>query len=258
MKTIFIIVLVFVSFFAFGQSMENIVPKIGGGSILIGVNFSPDYCFRTVKSNSNNIYDQYFVNYANENEMPKLGYTTGINICFKRSNKFEIETGLQFSNKGYSTKEFTGLTYGDMIDPRFGFIYATQLYDAPISIKFRINDLYLDVPFRVAVKYGTHKLKFIGGIGITTNIFLKLTQTAIIQYESGKQTRKTSDYNNTSINKIGFSATASIGVEYQAEKKIVLRAEPTFRYGLMKLYDSAVSTNLWNAGLNVGCYYVLK
>ena len=87
MKIAIIFVLVFVSFFAFGQSIETIVPKVGGRSILIGVNFSPDYCFRTVKSNGNNIYDQYFVISANENEMPKLGYTTGINICFRRSNK---------------------------------------------------------------------------------------------------------------------------------------------------------------------------
>jgi hypothetical protein len=48
-----------------------------------------------------------------------------------------------------------------------------------------------------------------------------------------------------------------LGLEYRLKNSFFIRAEPTFRYGILKIIDQPVTEYLWNAGLNIGVYYDL-
>ena len=192
----------------------------------------------------------------NDLETFKIGYTAGLNVCFKVTNKFSVEAGLQYSNKGYSFK-MQELVYGDMIDPRYGFIYLTNGPTGPTKLKFVYNYHYFDIPIRAILCFGNKKLKLITSAGITTNLLVNATTTSISTYEDGNIVRKTSDqaYNYKTLN---LSPSISAGIIYSINDKIHLQAEPTLRYGILKIIDSPVTAYLWNSGLNISIYYAVK
>ncbi len=230
--------------------------------LLIGINISPDYCNRILNSSSSGIFYSDFISTRDNIETYKIGYTYGINICYNISKKVGFEAGLQYSTKGYSTKELT-FVFGDMIDPRFGFDYGPAP-DSPVistsqfkSLKFIYNYNYLDIPVRAIFNFGRNKIHFISSIGVTTNILINSTSTSDSKYEDGSIIRTTQkqpyDYKT-----FGLSPTFSLGADYKISNKIKLTAEPTIRYGLLNIINAPITANLWSVGFNVGCYYALN
>jgi len=224
--------------------------------LLFGVNISADYCYRTLKNNNGNSTTSSIIDLRDKSEEPKLGYTAGLNICYNFSKHLGIEAGLQYSNKGYAFKN-SELTFADMIDPRYGFIYPGNGGVGPKKVKFIYNHIYLDVPVRVIFSFGEKRIQFVTSVGLTTNIFIKATQTSIFEYENGDTKRETNDqqYNFRSIN---ISPILSAGIDYRINHRINLRVEPTIRYGILKIIDAPLTTYLWSSGLNFSCYYTLK
>jgi len=65
--------------------------------IAIGIVFSPDYSYRTLKPNSSS---NWIAEFRNSLEIPKFGFTTGLNFLLQLNKRLTLEAGLQFSNKG--------------------------------------------------------------------------------------------------------------------------------------------------------------
>jgi len=210
--------------------------------IQLGINISPDYCFRTLNNGSS------------IDETGKLGYTAGLNMNYNFNKNIGIGLGIHYSIKGYKTS-MNALSYGDMIDPNYGFIYDPSHTGA--NIKYIYNFHYLDIPLKVNFVTGKKKIRFITSVGLTTNVFIKETATRVIEYQDGTHNRKThvSNYNYNTIN---LSPTASFGIDWKLNSKNNLRIEPTFRYGVLKIINAPVTGYLWNAGLNVSYYFGLK
>lgn len=222
--------------------------------LLIGVSVSPDICFRTLTNNNNNANNDWIINSRNDRESPKFSYSTGFSVCYNKTSHWGIETGLQYSNKGYSTV-FADLKFGDVIDPQYGFISSLK---GPITEIIIIDNLhYLDIPMRAIYILGNRNLRFVSSLGITTNFLLKATHTTLINYTDGdidrNKQKQTEEYK-----RVNFSPTVSIGMDWQIKNKLKLRIEPTFRYGIRKIIDTPITAYLWSGGLNLSCYYVLK
>jgi hypothetical protein len=221
-------------------------------SFSIGVNISPDYCYRTITNSTNTAFGSYIFESRNAREIAKLGYTAGVDIMYTISKRLSIETGLQFSNKGYSNK-YVELTFGDPIDPRYGFTYSSGTVSQPVNFRFIYSYYYLDIPLRAIYSFGRNKIRFVTGLGITTNIFL--IQKTIGVFDNGYEITSKS---TNSVRRINFSPTISLGGDYKINSRFNLRAEPTFRYGFMKTVDAPLGDHLWNAGFNISCYYSLE
>ena len=212
--------------------------------ILIGFNFSPDYSSRTLKNNDGSPSSDLVIQSRNDNEVAKFGFTTGLNVCFNFSQLVGLETGIQFSNKGYKTKN-QDLTY---------FPPNPSL---PTKAKTNYAYQYIGIPLKARFSFGKSKVRFVSSIGLMTNILLNVKQTANYEYSNGK-TEKKSQSSKSGFNKVDISPMLSVGVDYKLNNKIHLFAEPTFRYGVIKTKDTPVTEHLWNVGLNVGFYYALK
>lgn len=208
----------------------------------LGINFSPDYCYRKLKTTDNSPETEEVFNSRNNIEYFKIGYSTGINGCLNINNFLGIETGLQYSNKGYQT--FWSTANFGLPDP-----------NGPIQSMFRYHFHYLDIPMKANFILGQKKIKFMSSIGITTNFLLKETQTHFLEYVNHTERKK----QNTNFNykKVNISPTISAGITLNLNNKINLRIEPTFRYGLLKIINAPVTGYLYNVGLNLGCYYGL-
>jgi Outer membrane protein beta-barrel domain len=256
MKQLLILALILLSNVGFGQETKETKSLDNGKRLFIGANVSADYCYRTLKNDYGGSIGNLIIDLRNDTEVPKLGYTAGLDLCYNIHKNIGIELGVQYSNKGYSFSSLD-LYYGDMRDDRYGFTYDSNGASSPINIKIIYNHIYFDVPLRAILSFGEKKVRFVTSIGVATNILLKATNTIILEYQN-EDTKKQTQELNYDFNKVNFSPMISIGVDYKVGKKINLRAEPTFRYGVLKIIDAPIAGYLWNSGLNISCYYTLN
>jgi hypothetical protein len=206
--------------------------------ISVGVNFSPDFCFRTLRNNDGSSSYNLVMYLRNKNEVPMFGYSAGLNLQFNCTRHFALETGIQYAHKGYQTKRIT-LTY-EQPDP-----------NAPQHVKTTYHYYYVDIPLKANFIFGKSRLRFLTSGGLSTNILIKENQSMILEYADSRKKSSTGVpvYDKRKLN---ISSLVSIGIDYKLNPKISIVVQPTFRYGIIKTPDTPVSSNLWSAGLNTG------
>ncbi len=209
--------------------------------VQIGFNISPDICYRTLKSTDGSAYGESLIKDRNRRETVKIGYTAGLNACFNLTKSFGLETGIQYSNKGYQTK----------IDPNKEWIDPYPVYK---KAQFIYNYHYIDIPVKAIYTIGNKKIRFMTSVGFTTNVFIKETQKSIFVYSDRTDRSKSTDYE---YNKVNISPTISAGIDYKINDNMNLRLEPTFRYGVLKIKDAPVTGYLYSGGLNISYYFGL-
>ena len=237
MKSICLLLVMF-SFFNSNaqQSSKN--------KILIGYNFSPDYNYRVLKNSDGKAINNVVIESRNKLEIAKFGYSTGVNLLFNCSKHLGLETGIQYSNKGYKTKN-QELTFG------------TPDETQPTKTQFIYNYRYLGIPLKAKYFFGKNKIRFTSGVGFITNILVNANTKIKYEYKNGKKETETGP-NNSEIKKINFLPVISVGVDYKLCNNMHLLAEPTYRYSLLNTRSAPVTEHLWNIGINVGLYYGLK
>ena len=105
MRLLTFFILTLTAFTCFGQDMTRTTPAANSKRVQIGINFSPDFCFRTLKNNDGSSSSDQVIDQRNEGETVKSGYTAGLNVCFSIKKFLGLETGIQYSNKGYQTQK---------------------------------------------------------------------------------------------------------------------------------------------------------
>ncbi|MCC6817474.1 MAG: PorT family protein [Bacteroidia bacterium] len=208
---------------------------------LIGINFSPDICYRTLKIGPGSTNREYIKQYRDDNEIPKSGFTTGINLCFNLTHQFGIETGIQFSKKGYANK---------FIELRF----LVPEPDMPERIKYIYHIHFIDIPIKANFMFGHKRTRFITSAGLVTNIFIKETVTSIEVYPD--RTEKRTQPSDLGYNRFSVSPLISFGLDYEINSKMHFRFEPTFKYGILKVNN--FKTYLYTIGCNMGFYWTSK
>ena len=238
MKRLLILVSALASLTVLGQG-TNPAQKIS-----IGFNFSPDYSFRTIKNNDGSPSSNLVIKNRNDIEVAKFGYTTGLTVCFNFSKLVGIETGIQFSNKGYKTKNQD-------------LIYFPPSPGSPTKAKTRESYQYIGIPIKAKLSFGKSKVRFLSSIGFMTSFLLNVKHTINLEYSNGNSEKETQS-TTSGFKNVDISPMLSVGIDYKLNNKIHLLAEPTFRYGVLITRDVPVTENLWSAGLNIGINYVLK
>ena len=220
----------------FAQESNFNTKVIKDKRLSLGIHFSPDFCNGRLKGFDDREITSFFLNDINKYKKLKFGFRVGISTCYRFSKSFSIETGLQYSNEGFRSTG-SDLVYGDMIDPRYGFIYTSQ----PVNLSTPTPDYhYLNIPLQANYYFGKNKTLLVG-FGVTTGFLLKTS----IQSDN--------------FNPISLSPTLSFGIEPQINDKMYLRFEPQFRYALTSVMDEALITAyLWSIGVKISYYYKLK
>ncbi|HEX8516343.1 MAG TPA: outer membrane beta-barrel protein [Bacteroidia bacterium] len=235
-------------------SQEIIKDQTSGGfhRLRLGFSISPDFCFRKLETV---VYrDNPTMPVLNRIEIPRAGYTAGINTEYSFNEIIGLQLGFYYSDKGYQT-QMEDMHFG-AIDPRRDFYYSPD-GKVPVRGKFVYHYHYLDIPVKVNFILGKKKVRFIASTGAAANLFLKETTTSVVEYEDGskKRYRRGSSFN---YNKLNISPQVSAGIDWKIGDKSSLRIEPTFRYGILQIIDAPVTEYLWNAGLNIGYYFGVR
>ncbi len=211
----------------------------------IGLTFSPDYCYRTMVSDPD---FQLFADFLNEYEIPKVGFTSGLNLCFKPVKRFSFETGLLYSDKGEKTIEYS-LYYQAP---------TTQADPAlPKTSRYVYHYIYLDIPFKANFFILTKRAKLSVGAGISTNLYLSNYITNIHTYSDGHESRESSKNLFYTFPPLNIAAIAGVGFSYDITKKLYIKFEPTGRYSITPTSSTPIRKNMYSVGLNTGIYLKL-
>jgi hypothetical protein len=246
-KTILIIFIVLSGIMSAQDNAGGTTPKTK--RFFLGINFSPDLCYRTLKNSDGTAFIKNLMDADNKNETYKFGFTSGINACYLLTKHINIEVGVQYANKGFETKE-SALIFGV---PRSGIIYNTS--NNPTSGKIIYVFNYLDIPLKVNFVFGKKKTRFITGIGLTTDILIRGTNTFKGETAAGSTVKNSSNVTGN-YNRVNLSPTISCGIEHTLNSRMFFKVEPTFRYSVLKVADAPIGTYLWSAGINLSCYFL--
>lgn len=200
----------------------------------VGITVSPDYCFRTLSIDNDYPNEleiaTYIKSHRDQHEKARLGYKLGINFSYYLKEHFNLELGLNVAKKGYKNRDVyfadaNGNTIGQTV------------------LKYNYN--YLEIPLKANFILGKNKARFIAGAGLTPALLV----SGVTVY-GGKKHQNPQDF-------IPFNlfASANVGVDFLLGKRIGLKVEPGYQYGLFKTVDAPIKEHLWSAGLNMELCY---
>lgn len=233
-----LVILIFVFGFALGQEQKKPSKKIQ-----LGINYSPDYNYRTLIINHKTKSAIQVKDIRNMNESPKFGYTTGLQITYILQPNWSLTTGLLYSNKGYI-----------LIEKPFGVFESELLNDKHnFATHFKYTFHYIDLPICISFQIGNNRMQLVASAGVINNIYIKEYVAITHINESSPDLRIHPSLSNH--NKFNLSANISCGINYHLLSKIDIRIEPTFRYQLFNTRNTDLSAHLWNIGMNTAILF---
>jgi hypothetical protein len=165
-----------------------------------------------------------------------MGYTGGLHLGYNFNERFGFQTGIQYSNRGFSTKKID--IAGSLMDPVI-----------PESLKYNYNYHYLEIPAKVNFSFGENQIRLTTSAGLSSAFLIKQSRTFIGYYKD--TTTRQVFISNDPYNRFNLFATISAGLEMHISPIMRIKVEPTFRYGLLKITDTPVSGHWYSGGLNV-------
>lgn len=251
MKELTLILILALPFLSNGQEQIEPVLKVQSGAWkYVGAYVSPDLAFRSLSNNDGSQTSEDVIESREDTEEYKLGYTAGLTYGFTYNRKWGFETGIQYSNMGYRTAK-DELVFGDLIDPRRGFVYSSSGPNAPTHARFVDHFEYLGIPIGLKYWSGTEKWRFSASIGATANYLVRASSTLVLYYDNDNPERS-NQTSQTDYDKFNVIPFVGAGVEYQLNVRMSLSAMPIVRYGTLNIIDAPITGKLYNGGIQFG------
>lgn len=221
-----------------------------------------------------------------------LSYNVGLNVQYALSEKFSLQSGLQYihNNSQITTDNYLENFYSKERYPVFlsvlgvenastavlannNFMMEGQVatVPSPTSSNTEIQDQadnkypgvtkvlvqnlyqYMSIPFRLQYKLLNRKLSTSVGAGLAADLFLKNT---IGNTEANVSMVEVNRQNNTVYKALGISGLLSARVNYQLSGKYSVYVEPSYRAALSSFTRSAEVKSLPNTfGVGTGLQY---
>lgn len=215
--------------------------KKDSSKFAIGISASADRCFRLMYTNP--VTGKFAVSrYADE--LPILGFTTGVNFQWRISKRWCMDAGMLYSLKGFKSDEYE-LGSFITIDPNDPAI--------PKTFQSVYHFTYVDIPVRMQFHFTTGKLQFYGLAGMSTNIFINETTISHKEFADGHKT--TTKYNESgNFARVNLAATAGLGLKFNLKNSFI-KLETVYRTSVTSITNTDVHYYLTQAGIDVGYYF---
>ncbi len=233
MKKFNIIIILFLPFGLFSQVTESVKTA----KYEIGITYSPDYCYRSLKPDA---ASKWIADIRDTLEIPKFGYTTGLDFINHLNKKIAVEAAILLSDKGERTKKYS--------------VENPISEKLPSDITLINHYYYLDIPIKLNYYILTEKIKFFVTAGISTTIFLNKKTVTVSEYTDGT-TAKSQSTSEPEFRRFNFAVIAGLGMDCSLSDKFNLKIEPLYRRSINSIIDAPIKTYFYSAGLNIGIFY---
>ncbi len=227
------------------------VKKTGNSGWRIGLNAGAGVGYRTLYTNQSNFTTEAIKLSRDSREKPRVAISGSFRIARQFSKRFGFEAGVGYHQTGWQYgSDLTELTFGDLIDPRRGFIYATDT-EVPVEASFIDIFHYIEVPLAFTVTLGRGKLRSVSAVGIAPSFLVTANAVADYIYADGRTER--SRYEPVGAYKT-FNAVPffSTGLAIAAGSRWELRLQPTVRYGLIDIIDAPLTAKIYSGTVEAG------
>ncbi|MBK7173975.1 MAG: outer membrane beta-barrel protein [Bacteroidales bacterium] len=218
--------------FSFAQS------ESGFGKWSAGLRFAPEYAYRSLHATDgwNGMAD-----YRDNMEIPSFGYTTGACILYKVNDKLSFESGLNFSDRHYSS------TYRDII---------FEVDEGIRKFKSSSHFYYLSLPVKGTYNVYSGKVKVYVAAAVYCDLFLVAKTVSFLKYDDGhvKKSSSRMDYDFSAFN---MSGSLGAGIELPVNDRISIRFEPNYRRSFFPILDAPIREFEYSFGLDSGVIYHL-
>jgi len=231
MRNLIGMILFLSSLVGFGQELVEKENRIS-----IGVNFSPNYSFRTLKYSDE-------LNFSFESrddfEEASFGFNTGVQIMYKLKSKLELESGAQFSRQ---THKFVNVPIigGENHSEYMGTADSQNQYH------------YLEIPLKMNYRFIDRKFFVHATLGMSVNIFIDSRTKNWFEYNDGSSEVVFGEPAIFNENKIIFATMGGIMAGYNLNEKWSLRIEPLFRYSLTPIANAPIEQFNYSIGGQIG------
>lgn len=255
----------------------------------VGLSATPLVSYRMVGSvNSDYVYSaDITTNYEQDysNERPLMSYSTGVNVGYKVSKRWHIQSGIYFSEIGFVSENVNVFDYQSLDSPNettynlntsagnvrivgtttdlVEIINQTDAVNQPLYIGGEVSVIqssvvadfiqtfsYYEIPMVVNYKLIDRKLSMNLSGGMSANI-LSGNKT----YVKNDAERKELDGEAQDLKNASYNGIVGFGFEYPLVAKLNFNLQPTFRYSLSPLSETG-NVHPYSFGVYTGIKYV--
>jgi hypothetical protein len=186
-------------------------------------------------------------------DSPRFGFTTGLAIRYRLSNRFRLESGLQLADRGDQFRMDNGDWY--IPEDQYG-IYSQDDPNLPELVRTKYHFYYLGIPLKLNYYLIDKKVKLFLSGGMSIDFFVDEKTKTKYTINGNKNVEVHHEY-NFDFSKTNLVGIAGFGVDYSVSKNLQLRFEPIFRYMFTPLLknDVIAKTNLYSIGANFAIYF---
>lgn len=210
---------------------------------------------RTLSSTTSNATNDAIIKSRDDREQPSLAIGAYAGVGYRLSKHWGLEVGVGYQQLGWQyAVDFSDLTFGDMIDPRRGFIYPTD-NAIPSRATLTYSFEYLEFPLGITFETGKRKWRTIAALGVAPALLVAAKVRTKSEYAAGGSelnVRNVTDQYG-SINLIPYLRS---GIAFQLCERWQLSLVPTIRYGALQIINTPITAHLFMGTIDVGVRFL--
>ncbi|MEQ9064893.1 MAG: outer membrane beta-barrel protein [Vicingaceae bacterium] len=180
--------------------------------------------------------------------------TQGLNLQVKYglSERLGFVSGLGYNQYGEKLI-YNNLTFGNMIDPRIGFVYDPTSTSVPNSYELKYVYQFLTLPLLMDYSIiNSEKSGLTFQIGVTFNYLIGSKSVTNIDYSDGSKDRNSANYSFDS-NDLNFAGLLGIFYKRKLGEKFFFKVGPQVNYFFSSISGSdAIDHYPYRTSINLG------
>ncbi len=212
----------------------NLSAQKKGYKSAIGITLSPDYAYRSLLSTDS--ANKLFKEVQSSPQNAIMGFTTGVSYRYQLFGPIGIETGINYTRKGWSSDSTTSQA---QIKNLFSYDYAV------VPVKLRIN-----LP-------SGRRLFYINA-GVSGGVLLGAAKTVSTAYFTGTEKTAQTAIKSGVSKTLYYSMLFGVGLDYRLISNLFFKIEPNFQRTMSEYSKEPLSSFLNSAGVNFGLLWGLK
>ncbi len=194
----------------------------------IGISYSSDFNFRFLQADANSTWIK---NSADSMEVPKFGYTTGLNLGLRLNKKTVLSTGAVFTDNGEKTKNNIELQ----------------------TVNYINHYYFLSIPVKLDYTIVSKKVDIYTTIGLSGNFFIN--HKTVMSVDGKKDPVQFN--NHSDLSSFNLGGLAGLGMNAKLADKWFFKLEVIYRQSITAVNNTPVKKWLYSVGPNFGLFYNL-
>lgn len=197
------------------------------------------------------------IGWRDEQEKPRMALGGHLGVGYQLSRCIGLEAGFGYTQLGWQQQiHMEGLTFGDMIDPRRGFIYSTNDLAMVERITFSEVYHYLDLRLGATFTLGQGRWRSLTSLGVAPALLVAARTRTQFEYREGRPTHENREAMGP-YDDFNLFPYFSTGLAFHPGRRWEWRLQPVVRYGALRIIDAPITAHVFSGTVDFSVRYAL-